>query len=235
MRSLQASFGLYIAFAAFGLLVYRGAMTGPFLSDDSLLIVTNPYLPLPVAELVPAVFAPTGEARHYAGGNYAPLLHLAHAFEGRLFRGDTRGYHLVNVLVHALNGVLLFALLLRAGLARAVCFAASALFLLHPANVEAVAWISQLKSVLALAFSFAALIAFRRHPRASSPLFALALLTKATAVFALPMAATLALVWRRSGSAASRHVQGLALWTLVVALYALPQLAADDIVRRANA
>src|SRR5262245_24994617 len=81
---LQTLAALAIAFAAFGLLVYRGALAGPFISDDSLLIQGNPFLALPLKELVPAVFAPAGDARHYAGGNYAPVMHLAHAVEGRL-------------------------------------------------------------------------------------------------------------------------------------------------------
>jgi tetratricopeptide (TPR) repeat protein len=233
MRSLQAFFGLYVAFAAFGLLVYRGAMTGPFLSDDSLLIITNPYLVLPVSELVPAVFAPTGEARHYAGGNYAPLLHLAHAFEGRMFRGDMRGYHLVNVLVHALNGVLLFALLLRAGLARAVCFAASALFLLHPANVEAVAWISQLRTLLSLACALAALLLLQSAPLASAGLFAAGLLAKASASFALPMAAVFLWARYRRGEPIRSVATGLALWLAAFAVYAPIQFPVFSTMSRA--
>jgi hypothetical protein len=225
--------GLAIAFAAFGLLVYRGALTGPFISDDSLLIQTNPFLVRPLTELVPAVFAPAGEARHYAGGNYAPVMHLAHAVEGRLFHGDTRGYHYVNVLVHALNGALLAALLLRAGLPRAACLAASALFVFHPANVEVVAWISQLRSLLAMAGALGALYLLPVSPVASAALFALGLLAKASASFALPMAAVFVWASWRRGERVRREALGVALWLAVFLVYAPIQLPVFSSMSRA--
>ena len=221
--------------AGISLWIYRAALPGPFISDDQLYIAVNPFVRAPGLASLWAFLNPTGPGRLYSGGNYSPIHMAAHMLEWSLLGDATAGYHVVNVLLHALNSTLLAVLLAASGVPAPAALLASAVFALHPANVEAVAWISQLKSVLALAFSFGALIAFRRHPRASSPLFALALLTKATAVFVLPMAAALALVWRRSGRATSRHVQGLALWTLVLALYALPQLAAFDVLGRAYA
>jgi len=215
--------------------VYRPALAGPFISDDQLYIAANPFVRAPGLASLWAFLDPTGPGRAYSVGNYAPIHMAAHMLEWSLLGDATTGYHVANVLLHALNSTLLAVLLAASGVPAPAALVASALFALHPANVEAVAWISQLKSVLALALSFGALIAFRRHPRASSPVFALALLTKAAAVFALPMAAALALVWRRSGGATARHVQGLALWTLVVVLYALPQLAAFDMLGRAYA
>ena len=62
-------------------------------------------------------------------------------------------------------------------------------FLVHPANVEAVAWASQLKTLAALSLSLLALLGLRRWPPAALSLFALALLAKASALAALPMAA----------------------------------------------
>jgi tetratricopeptide (TPR) repeat protein len=221
--------------AGISLWVYRAALPGPFISDDQLYIADNPFVRAPGLASLWAFLNPTGPGRLYSVGNYSPIHMAAHMLEWSLLGDATTGYHVVNVLLHALNSTLLAVLLAASGVPAPAALVASALFALHPANVEAVAWISQLKSVLALAFSFGALIAFRRHPRASSPLFALALLTKATAIFVLPMAAAQALVWRRSGGATSRHLQGLALWTLALALYALPQLATFDMFGRAYA
>ena len=53
-----------VVFASFSLLlfgVYRGALTGPFVSDDLFLIVTNPYLLRPPPELLRESFAPLGD------------------------------------------------------------------------------------------------------------------------------------------------------------------------------
>jgi len=233
MLSFPTFVGVAIAFALLVLGVYRGALGGPFISDDDLLIATNPYLARPFAELVPAAFAPTGEARQYAGGNYAPVLHLAHAIEGRLFRADTRGYHLVNVAVHALNGALLFALLLQAGLSRGVSLFASALFVLHPANVESVAWISQLRTLLAMAGALSALLVFPRAPVASAALLAFGLLAKASASFALPMAAVFTWTRYRRGEAVRRELRGLAAWLAVFAIYAPIQMTVFSSMSRA--
>jgi len=143
-----------------------------------------------------------------------------------------RGYHVVNVVLHALCATLLLALLLRCGVTRGPALFAAGVFLLHPANVEPVAWISQLKSVLALALALGALLALERHPLAASGLFAAALLTKAIAAFALPLAAGLA--WARSAAPdAPRRAVWLAAWVLVLALVAVPQLAATDQIGRA--
>ena len=225
----------FVCLAGISLWVYRAALSGPFISDDQLYVAGNPFVTAPGWESLRTFLDPTGPGRLYSVGNYAPAHMAAHMLEWSLLGNATTGYHVVNVLLHALNSTLLAALLAGSGVPLPAALVASAVFALHPANVEAVAWISQLKSVLALAFSFAALLAFRRHPRASALPFALALLTKATAVFALPMAAALALVWRRSGAPAARHVQGLALWSLALALYALPQFATYDMVGRAYA
>ena len=76
--------------------------------------------------------------------NYAPVHLLLHAFEWSLFGENVRGYHLVNLGVHALAALLLAIFFRRTGIPRNAALGAAAIFLVHPANVEAVAWISQL-------------------------------------------------------------------------------------------
>ena len=172
----------FVCLAGISLWIYRAALTGPFISDYHLYIANNPFVTAPGWASLQAFLDPTGPGRLYSVGNYAPAHMATHMLEWIAFGNATTGYHVVNLLVHALNATLLAALLAGAGVPASAALMASAVFALHPANVEAVAWISQLKSVLALAFSFAALMAFRRRPRASAIPFALALLTKATAV-----------------------------------------------------
>jgi tetratricopeptide (TPR) repeat protein len=223
------------SFAVLALVAYRDALSGPFLSDDRLYILTNPYVRGFGSRELLEIFDPMGDARFYAGGNYAPVHLLAHALEWQALGESVVGYHVVNVALHALNAALLVALLQTSGVPRAAAFVAGAIFTLHAANVEAVAWISQLKSVLALGFSLGALLVFRRRPLASAPLFATALLCKASAVFAWPMAAGFAWAWRRPAAGAPRHRLGLALWALVFGLYAVPQYAAFHVLGRAYA
>jgi hypothetical protein len=90
------------------------------------------------------------------------------------------------LLLHALNALLLFWLLLQATGYAGRSFAAAALFALHPCNVEAVAWVAERKTVLSMVFFLLTLIAYRwyaRRPAVSrylvvAILFALGLMSK---------------------------------------------------------
>jgi len=168
-----------LALAAWG--IYAPALDGPFLSDDFPLIVHNPWIdPLTGPGLL-ELLDPFGAATR-ATGNWAPVHLLGHALEVQLFGPDVRGYHRVNLLLHALNAALLLALLRDHGVPAAGALLGSVLFLVHPANVEAVAWITQLKSVLALAFGLSALWLAPRRPLGGLLLFTLATLTKPLAI-----------------------------------------------------
>lgn len=106
--------------------------------------------------------------------------------------------HLHALLLHGIAGFVLVRLLLQLGVARGVAHAAGALFVVHPALAESVAWVSGRKDLLCGVFVFAALhqtAVFARAPsrwRAFGLLLlaALAMYSKATAVV-LPLLALL--------------------------------------------
>ena len=100
--------------------------------------------------------------------NWTPLSWISHMAAAQVFGVEKAcGHHLVNVALHALNAALLYALLRTAtgSLARSACVAA--LFALHPLNVEAVAWVSARKDVLAAGFGLGSLIAYVQYARTS--------------------------------------------------------------------
>ena len=184
-RLLQLA--LFPAFALVALFVYRGAMDGPFLSDDVPYITGNRYVQELSLENLTVILDPVGRAIPLTA-NYSPVHLLLHAVEWQVFGRDVRGWHLVNVLLHALGSALLALLLLRSGLPATAAVGGAAFFLLHPANVEAVAWISQLKTTSAFVLVLGALLAHPRRPLVATALFALAILAKPLAAFALPVA-----------------------------------------------
>ncbi|MGB8885577.1 MAG: hypothetical protein WCC87_02590 [Candidatus Korobacteraceae bacterium] len=118
--------------------------------------------------------------------NWHPLTWLSHALDCQLFGINPAGPHDVNVLLHALDAVLLFWVLLRATGYAGRSFMVAALFALHPLNVESVAWIAERKTMLSAAFFLLALGAYRwyaRQPRVGryalvALLFALGLMAK---------------------------------------------------------
>jgi tetratricopeptide (TPR) repeat protein len=100
--------------------------------------------------------------------NWHPVTWLSHMTDCELFGLNPGGHHLVNVLFHTANVVLLFALVLRwTGTLWPAAFVA-ALFAWHPLHVESVAWISERKDVLSTFFGLLSLLAYGRYVRCRS-------------------------------------------------------------------
>jgi tetratricopeptide (TPR) repeat protein len=118
--------------------------------------------------------------------NWHPLTWISHALDYEMFQLDPGGHHETNVVLHALNTLLLFWVLLRATGSPGPSLVVAALFALHPINVESVAWISERKNLLSTLFSLLALGTYRwyaREPRVTryavvAALFALGLMAK---------------------------------------------------------
>ncbi|MCG6910928.1 MAG: tetratricopeptide repeat protein [Deltaproteobacteria bacterium] len=90
-------------------------------------------------------------------GNWHPLTWLSHQLDVQLFGMQPGAHHLVNLLLHIINAVLLYFLWLRMTGARWKSFFVAALFAVHPLHVESVAWIAERKDVLSGFFWMATL------------------------------------------------------------------------------
>jgi Flp pilus assembly protein TadD len=86
----------------------------------------------------------------------------------QLFGLAPRGHHLTNVLLHALNAMLIFALLQQMTGATWRSLSVAALFAVHPLRVESVAWVAERKDVLSGCFGLLALIAYARYAEVQS-------------------------------------------------------------------
>jgi protein O-mannosyl-transferase len=103
--------------------------------------------------------------RDFSSSNWHPLTWLSHMTDWQLFRDNAGGHHMMNVLLHAINAMILFALLrLMTGACwRSACVAA--LFAVHPLNVESVAWVAERKNVLSTGFGLLTLLSYALYLR----------------------------------------------------------------------
>ena len=95
--------------------------------------------------------------------NWHPLTWISHAVDISFFRLDPAGHHAINIVLHALNALLLFLVLQSATKRDWESFVVAALFALHPVNVESVAWASERKNLLSMVFLLLALYAYGKY------------------------------------------------------------------------
>jgi tetratricopeptide (TPR) repeat protein len=203
------------AWAAFGVMllvslaVYWPAMRGGFIWDDDAHVTRADLRSM---EGLYRIWSEPGATQQYY-----PLLHSTFWLEHKLWGDSALGYHLVNVLLHAIAAAL-FGVLLRR-LAVPGAWIAAFLFLLHPVCVESVAWISEQKNTLSLMLYLGAAIAYLRFDADrtggsyafATGVFVLALLTK-TVTATLPAALLVVGWWQRGRLNWRRDVVPLLSW-----------------------
>ena len=97
--------------------------------------------------------------------NWAPLTILSYQADASLYGSRPEGYHLTNVVLHAMAAGLLAVALGRMTAAPGLSAAAVLLFAIHPLRVESVAWIAERKDVLSIFFLAVALLAYEWYCR----------------------------------------------------------------------
>jgi tetratricopeptide (TPR) repeat protein len=135
----------------------------------------------------------------FYAGNYAPVQMFSYMVDYALWGGlKPAGFFFTNVLIHTLNGLLFYFLLIHVGARRLAAFVAAFIFIAHPVQVESVAWISQRKNLLAMFFSLISFILYTLHRERGSEngkaayvgsvcAFLLSLMAKSVAVILPPI------------------------------------------------
>ena len=175
----------YLLVPATVLLVYGMTFFNAWTYDDMYVVVNN---------------SDTFSLNNFLHNSYPgrPLRELTHLAERKLFGIQPAGYHILQLLLHTLNGVLLFIIIERCGVTRIPALFGVLLFLVHPFQSESVANIGHRKELLALFFCCLSVIAFqqifkvsdhRRHGLmlVSAGMFCVALTGNETAL-SLPLA-----------------------------------------------
>lgn len=195
MTSRQTNILIVCFFAIVTLIAYFPSFSSGFLFDDHPLIEKNPAVDN--LKNVPLFFTSKEARIPWTHGKlqedtYRPLQSTSYALTVRLWGKDPRYFHAENVLLHLLNGILIYFLLNRLLKKRGLSFLSSLLFLVHPLQVEAVTYLSERASLLALLFFLLSFLLFIKSNVkrgeidakliASLFLFSASLLSKETAI-----------------------------------------------------
>lgn len=122
--------------------------------------------------------------------NWHPLTWLSFLGEYQLFGFNPAGYHMVGVVLHAVNSTLLFLVFRDLTGEKWKSLAVASLFAIHPLNIESVAWIAERKNQLSTLFLFLTIWSYTRCVRRPGAMrylettlfFALSLMAKPMAV-----------------------------------------------------
>ncbi len=223
------------ALAVAVLAVYSPAMKGEFLWDDNDYISQNRVLDRPDA-LHTIWLQPQSTPQYY------PIVFTSFWAEHHLWGAWTLPYHLLNVLLHIVNALLIWRLLVRLGIPGAAI--AAAIFALHPIHVESVAWITERKNVVSMLFLLLATssyLTFATEEQAARGrkialyvlalvLFAAALLSKTSVVF-LPAGLAL-IVWWKTGRLGMKQLMPLVPFAALALGASLMTLWVENVTQR---
>ena len=121
---------------------------------------------------------------------YRPLLNLTFYFDSLINGNSLTGFHITNLIIHAVSSCLLFLLFVKIKFNRQLAFAVTLIFTVHPALVQAVAWIPGRNDALLTLTALASILFLLHYAYNGKPfylalhflLFFMSLLTKETAV-----------------------------------------------------
>jgi tetratricopeptide (TPR) repeat protein len=162
---LRPHLPILLVLAAVTAAVYGRALGHQFLLDwdDQLYVTANPTIRGFSIDHLREAFS------RFFVGNYAPLQMLSYMLDYTLWGLNPAGFILTNLLIHLVNGLLCYALVVRLTGERWWGGAAALLFLVHPVQVETAVWVSQRKTLLAMALFLAALHGYLSYRQPGRP------------------------------------------------------------------
>jgi len=182
-----------------GIITYANTFANRFVWDDRALIIENELIR--DSRYIPQIFTTELYRTSAPGSFYRPIQTLSYLLDYSIWNLNPYGYHFTNLLIHIVNGVLVYILVLISarnwrpkGLRyntkepQTIALFSALLFTVHPIQVQAVTYISGRSDLLACSFMLLSLILFMNRETISIPLrggFPLGIVSLLSFIFAL--------------------------------------------------
>lgn len=141
-----------------GFLVYVPSLKNEFVAwDDDWFVTENPFVNELSAERISDSFT------EFYNGQYSPVTAFVMALEFKLGHGTPAIFHWVSLLLHLLNAVLVYRILLTIFKKSIPVLLITAVFILHPMQVESVSWISAQKLLISTSFLLLSLWFYQKY------------------------------------------------------------------------
>lgn len=222
--------------------VYANTLTNGFVYDDTDQVLKNPWIT--DIKYIPAVFSsptwsfPTEDSSHSKFNYYRPMMHLIYMAEYPIFSLKPWGWHLVNIIFHAMNSIMVFLIAIMLFNKQGAfnqpqipnlmpALIAALLFATHPINTEVVAWVAGIPE---LSFTLFYLISFYlyigQRYLLSSFFFFLATISKETALTLPIFLLVYDYACRRDTSSSKRIYINYLPFVMVTGIYMLMRIYA---------
>jgi protein O-mannosyl-transferase len=221
---------LAILIAAFA--VYANTLFNEFVYDDMMQVLQNPWIT--DVSFLPDIFSKSvwgfHGGQHSSSNYYRPLMNVILMVDYHMFGLRPWGFHLINVILHAANSLLVFLLVAKLFPSHryplAMPFVAALIFAVHPVHSEAVAWVCGITDIsftlfllLALYFYILSNGTYGKHYVFSQVFFSLSLLSKEPAIVFPLILIAYEVTFGKRGEPVSLRAKRMAPYIGVAGLY----------------
>ena len=226
---------------ALGLVVWGNSLFNGFVWDDEEQIVNNPLVQS-ISNL-PQIFTSStfnGGGASPTGWFYRPIMTFFYLLNYSVWGANAFGFHLFQVLVHLFNAILVFLIFkelfseAKISKPKITSFLAALIFVVHPANVEAVVYIAALQESLYTFFTLLVLLLYMKAKKfegkeiqfffLSALLTLLVFLSKESGIFVIPFVFIFLFLFQRK-----RIILWLSICALTISIYLFLRLVVAKI------
>ncbi|MDP3792506.1 MAG: DUF1736 domain-containing protein [bacterium] len=177
---------VFLFSVALSFLIFGNGISGEFVFDDTTVVQNRPDIK--DAGNFFNLFISPYHQNTPKSGLYRPFTMATYSLNHNIFGSSPVSFHIVNIVIHALNSFLVFWLVIWLLKSRPVAYVSSLLFLFHPVHTEAVTSIVGRAELLAFFWSLTVIYLLSKNKKIlAAGAFLFGLMSKEVALMVLPL------------------------------------------------